>query len=236
MPPAEGSFGYPRESPSPPPAPETVGADYLGVEALGVRDETRARTQAMRSGPRKPNGVSVLGLAQVALAALPCLASVGSKVICSSAESLFEQLLSLDGDGVWLLLLQTLDIAEALPARGGSGGRALKAGGSALPHSRGQDEHASATHRRRKGREPGPGGGGRDTEADDDGPSSELPRISPEAFLPFPPTTVVPLWRGRPCALAESTSVLPGSLARDCAPAAARLLAFVRSDAAPERM
>lgn len=47
----------------------------------------------------------------MALAVLPCLSSAGADAIRSSAEALFERLSYLDGDSVWLLLMQTLDTA-----------------------------------------------------------------------------------------------------------------------------
>lgn len=50
---------------------------------------------------------------QVALAALPCLSSAGAATIRSRAEALFQRLSFLDGDSVWLLLIQTLDACSA---------------------------------------------------------------------------------------------------------------------------
>ncbi|CAM9692403.1 unnamed protein product, partial [Ectocarpus sp. 8 AP-2014] len=46
---------------------------------------------------------------EVAIAALPCLSSAGAASILSRAEALFRRLAFLDGDGVWLLLMQTMD-------------------------------------------------------------------------------------------------------------------------------
>ncbi|CAM9675898.1 unnamed protein product [Ectocarpus fasciculatus] len=48
---------------------------------------------------------------EVAIAALPCLSSAGATSIRSRAEALFRRLAFLDGDGVWLLLMQTMDAA-----------------------------------------------------------------------------------------------------------------------------
>ncbi|CAB1113910.1 unnamed protein product [Ectocarpus sp. CCAP 1310/34] len=48
---------------------------------------------------------------EVAIAALPCLSSAGATSILSRAEALFRRLAFLDGDGVWLLLMQTMDTA-----------------------------------------------------------------------------------------------------------------------------
>eukprot|EP00752_Nemacystus_decipiens_P012189 g10806.t2 len=52
---------------------------------------------------------------EVAVAALPCLSSAGPEPIRSRAEALFQRLAFLDGDGVWLLLMQTMDTAAQQP-------------------------------------------------------------------------------------------------------------------------
>lgn len=90
---------------------------------------------------------------QVAVVALPCLSSAGDPDIRRSAELLFEKLAYLDGDGVWLLLLQTLDTANttatataaaaaATPAAAQGQGQHL--GGVSVPPSHRRASRASS--------------------------------------------------------------------------------------------
>lgn len=80
--------------------------------------------------------------------ALPCLSSAGADIIRTAAEALFERLLFLDGDGVWLLLLQTLDNSVRggllLPRRGQDGNPRVAAA-SRLPTSRGVSSPAASS-------------------------------------------------------------------------------------------
>lgn len=63
------------------------------------------------NAPTRSRSRACARFCQVALVALPCLSSAGVDSIRSRAEALFERLSFLDGDGVWLLLMQTMDSA-----------------------------------------------------------------------------------------------------------------------------
>lgn len=166
------------------------------------------------------------GLVQVALLALPCLSSAGSKRVRVAAESLFDALVSLDGDGVWLLLLQSLNMAGVLsddPVR--QQPRALF-GSSTSGRARGEAEElaeaitvtvtakVSGLNRR-----------------DSQGLVSDgsLKECGKSSFLPSPPSGLVFLPHGLPCQLAERASVFTRTTAEECAPAVARLITSIKS-------
>lgn len=198
---------------------------------------------------------------QVALAALPCLSSAGADPIRSRAEALFERLAFLDGDGVWLLLMQTMDTAAQYGYPRQHQSQGASGGGGAL----------------KRAAEKGRGGGGRRIRsmprpvaapvaaaAGAAGASAAAPAAAVSRrrqgsasvsdggawfWLPEPPypeaaayTTglsraLVGGGRGRrPAVLLEGRSVFagrPGRVASECAPAAARLLGLLSADGAP---
>lgn len=199
----------------------------------------------------------------MALAALPCLSSARPETVRSSAESLFGALLFLDGDGVWLLLTQTLDTAGALQRSSGGdphvvdrrGGGGSGVGGGTRQGLSQSSKVLVGMRKEGDGRETGlrvardvDGGhaGARAQKEEETGYAGAETKTKKVAmleaksgpFLPFPPPTAVASWleSGRPCPLLERRSVFVGSVAKECAPAAARLLKFVNGGAATERM
>lgn len=190
----------------------------------------------------------------MALAALPCLSSAGPDTIQSAAEALFERLLFLDGDGVWLLLTQTLDAAGALEQRSGIDPRDL-----AGVDSRRQGTGVVGGPRKRVAVETSAeNGGGRSVVAIEGGgnvgtvlgnprrrggtksaglgradkkEAAGVPRRGTDMFLPFSPPMCLEslLHRGRPCPLNERKSVFTGSVAKECASTAFRLLKLLNS-------
>ena len=147
--------------------------------------------------------------------ALPCLSSTGDEDIRRSAEALFEKLAYLDGDGVWLLLLQTLDIAAAATPT--------------TPATQGQIQYGDGGG----GSGAGGGGGGGGDGGGGSGHNGDGGGV--ETFLPDPPlpscAAIPTLVRGRPSFLAESRSIFSGGrVAAECAPSAAILLGRLSAD------
>ena len=180
-----------------------------------------------------------LGKTKVAIVALPCLSSARPDAVRSSAEALFLRLAFLDGDSVWLLLLQTLDSAavatrDDLRRPGGIRPGRLDQFGSS--RGRRPSRRADVALGRRSTLETGSksvqGVVERATgfaltakEGLVDGGKAE----DDYSWLPNVPTVSAAvsgaLRREPPCLLAERRSVFDGAMvASGCAPAAERLL------------
>lgn len=151
--------------------------------------------------------------------ALPCLSSAADPDIRLSAESLFEKLAYLDGDGVWLLLLQTLDTANTTVA-------ASTAATSSAAQDRGQ---YLSSGRRASGASPIAGTAGTTAGSSSSGGGGVgvfLPDLLVSSCAAIPG-----LVRGRPSVLAEIRSVFSGGrVAAECAPSAAMLLGLLSAD------
>ncbi|CAM9393588.1 unnamed protein product [Hapterophycus canaliculatus] len=209
---------------------------------------------------------------EVALAALPCLSSAGVAAIRSRAEALFRRLSFLDGDSVWLLLLQTMDTSVEerhttllppqqqqqrqrqqrqrqrfpLSIRAPATGRGNTGAGSnddTAGRGAGAPEAAALAAAAGPSRPPagGPSLSGGETSA---GPSSSatgslwwLPDASSPQAVALPGISGAGGAKSRrPAALLELRSFLgdvgDGQAARECAPAAERLMASLRVDGA----
>lgn len=193
-------------------------------------------------------------LSQVALAALPCLSSAGAAAIRSRAEALFRRLSFLDGDSVWLLLIQTIDAGAqeagtvqkqqhqqqrhrgplnrmALASVGGTS----RAGNTDDDAERGVLDPGGAASAALSGPSSGGPGSSRGSGA---GPSGTA--VGSLWWLPLPPSSQAMVLSGggvnsgRPTALMERRSLFGhgggGRIARECVPAAERLLASLGAD------
>lgn len=199
--------------------------------------------------------------------ALPSLSSATPETVRLSAESLFDALLFLDGDGVWLLLTQTLDTAGVLQlsphhdpqnsvgVNGGCGGegggvgrateREINQSSKAFVRMPWELDDREAGLRVARGVDEGHAGARGQTEdetgyagAETEAKKASMRKARHGLFVPFPPPTALASWveSGRPCPLLERRSVFVDSVAKECAPAAARLLKLVNAGAAAERM
>lgn len=150
--------------------------------------------------------------------ALPCLSSAADADIRLSAESLFEKLAYLDGDGVWLLLLQTLDTANTTVTAS-----------AAATSSAAQDRRQYlSSGRRASGASPSAVAAGTTARGTSSGGGVG-------AFLPDPLVSscaAIPGFvRGRPSVLEERRSVFSGGrVAAECAPSVAMLLGVLSAD------
>lgn len=190
----------------------------------------------------------------MALAAFPCLSSEGPESIRSSAESLFERLLFLDGDGVWLLLVQALDAAGirdqsvrrdrvVAPGKGRRGEMPSVVNSGAMAGKR--EEPGTEYTAAREGSRGAPLGVDRGRGRGDMG-YEEVKKSCAElgtaqwwesfAPIPRPPSGVLGLVRERPCVPLELGSVMVGSVVRECAQGAARLLTLLNSERVAEHM
>lgn len=186
----------------------------------------------------------------MALIALPFLSSDAPGLTRSSAEALFRRLSFLDGDGVWLLLLQTLDAAaqneqqqqgnrpvgrqtmpvpslaaSAVQGAGGTDGDVRRGG---RPSRRAEAMATSvfgARSERVKGarHRPVAGVGAGEGQAVGAGVLDE------DSWLPAAPAVPM-LTKERPSPLAERRSTFAGGkVARECARSAANLLSLLNA-------
>lgn len=192
------------------------------------------------------------------------MSSAGADMVQISAEALFERLLFLDGDGVWLLLQQTLDTARGLQlrrregdvrnaaahSRGLSSASPAAANEASLPWIAPSTEVNGRAKReawmaagdgsrgdRRRSRQGGVARVGmeRELEVARDGAAG----LEVEPWLPLPPSAALEgLVASRPSLLVERRSVFGAgeTLAGECAPAAMRLLDLVNAGRVAEHM
>lgn len=200
-------------------------------------------------------------VSQVALAALPCLSAAGPETIRSRAEALFRRLSFLDGDGVWLLLMQTMDTAARQPhpqvhllqqqtqhqqrlhrAVLDGGGAPVNAGGGrsgSRSSTRNRAAELDAAAAATQGVDTRPLVGGSTEESSggivsDSESSWWLPRVpSPSVFQGT--ALVMGGESRRPASLLEGRAVFgagKGHAARECTSAAARLLSMLSAEGA----
>lgn len=205
-------------------------------------------------------GHTLFVFSQVALAALPCLSCAGPEPIRSRAEALFRRLSFLDGDGVWLLLLQTMDTAAQQPnaqlqqlqqqqrqqqqrAALGAARAPTTAGrkGSGSRSSAGNQVVAApgaVASRRGVGPRASLAAGNKEENnatIGDSGPWWWLPSVPAPSALQGAASVVGVSSRRRPAGLFEGRAVFGGGAGRvagECAPAAARLLGSLGADGA----
>eukprot|EP00903_Cladosiphon_okamuranus_P012353 g11582.t1 len=178
---------------------------------------------------------------EVALAALPCLSSAGPEPIRSRAEGLFRRLSFLDGDGVWLLLQQTMDTATRQP---NAQRQQLRASlGARAPTSAGRGKGTGGRSRVGKHvarpRQAGPRTSFLWNKVDLGG-SANISDSDARWWLPSPSVDLGTSLAGegssrRPAVLLEGRALFgggEGGVVGECAPAAARLLDELRADGA----
>lgn len=182
---------------------------------------------------------------QVALAALPCLSSAGPEPIRSRAEALFRRLSFLDGDGVWLLLLQTVDTAAQQPTAQLQQLQQPRASlGAGAPAIAGRKSTGSRSRVGKQAAAPR-GAGPRslvvgDKEGIRSSSSSSISDSDARWWLPSPHIDLGILSAGggssrRPTVLLEGRAVFGGGggrVAGECTSAAARLLRELGADGA----
>ncbi|CAM9135285.1 unnamed protein product [Scytosiphon promiscuus] len=209
---------------------------------------------------------------EVALSALPCLSCTGAAAIRSRAEALFRRLSFLDGDSVWLLLVQTVDISareghapqkqemqqrqqqhreQGKHAPPGSSEMATAGGKVRARNSHDSEGGRAYALRTAKSTAATAPGGARPGRPDSRGRGdSRGDGVGTFLWLPDPPSPQAmalagmfgagDISSGRPAALLEMRSLFGGGgegrVARECVPAAERLLASLTAGATDEHM